>query len=181
MKTMRPLIFCLIFAPVLVTPARRACGGEPAAFQLQAEAKVDGTGIFLTQLVNPSLHAPLPILRLAPAPVLGQTTSLSRQQIIDLAKDALPDLNTTNWSGPLAVHISRRVRQLCEAEVLDLLRPALQRDYVGGRGELEIHFSRPWQAVTVPDEALSLHLTDVPSAGVGPNLVADFELWCGKE
>jgi flagella basal body P-ring formation protein FlgA len=107
--------------------------------------------------------------------------ALSRQQIIDLAKDSCPDLTTTNWSGPLAVHISRRVRQLCETETADMLRAALQRDYVGARGELEIHFSRPWAPVTVPDEPLSLHLTDVPSAGVAPNLVAGFELWCGKE
>jgi len=181
MNITRPFLFCLIIAPVLVTPARRACGGEPAAFQLKAEAKVDGAGIFLTQLVAPTLHAPLPILRLAPAPVLGQTMSLSRQQIIDLAKVSLPDLDTTNWSGPLTVRISRRVRQLCEAETADMLRAALQKDYVGARGELEIHFSRPWQPETVPDEPLSLHLTEVPSAGVLPNLVAGFELWCGQE
>jgi flagella basal body P-ring formation protein FlgA len=181
MNITRRIIFCLIIAPVLVTPAPRACGGEPAAFQLQAEAKVDGKGIFLTQLVAPSLHATLPTLRLAPAPVLGQTMSLSRQQIIDLAKNALPELNTTNWSGPLTVHISRRVRQLCEAEVADMLRAALQRDYVGTRGELEIHFSQAWQPAEVPDEPVSLHLTEMPSAGVLPNLVAGFELWCGQE
>jgi len=181
MNLTRSFIFCLIIAPVLVTSARRACGGEPAAFQLQAEAKVDGKGIFLTQLVAPALHASLPSLRLAPAPVLGQTMSLSRRQIIDLAKESCPDLNTTNWSGPLTVHISRRVRQLCETEAADMLRAALQHDYVGARGELEIHFSQPWQPATVPDEPVSLHLTEVPSAGVLPNLVAGFELWCGQE
>lgn len=123
----------------------------------------------------------LPTLRLAQAPTLGQTMSLSRQQIIELAKNAVPELNTTNWSGPLAVHISRRVRPLGEAELLDLLRAALQKDYVGARGELEIHFSRPWPPETVPDEPLRLQLTDMPSAGVQPNLMAGFELWCGQE
>jgi flagella basal body P-ring formation protein FlgA len=180
MKTTSRFIFCLLFAPVLLASVGGACG-QPAAFQLQAEAKVDGKGIFLTQLVTPSLHAALPILRLAPAPVLGQTTSLSRQQIIDLAKDSFPALDTTNWSGPPMVRISRRVRQLCEAELLDMLRTVLQRDYVGGRGELEIHFSRPWPSETVPDELISLQMTEVPSAGVMPNLVAGFDLWCGKE
>jgi flagella basal body P-ring formation protein FlgA len=107
--------------------------------------------------------------------------SLSRQQIIDLAKDSMPDLNTTNWSGPLAVRISRRVRLLCETEAAEMLRSALQRDYVGARGELEIHFTQPWQPLTVPDEPVCLHLTEVPSAGVLPNLVAGFELWCGQE
>jgi flagella basal body P-ring formation protein FlgA len=175
--------FILIFAValVLVPPARRAVAGESDAFQLQAEAKVDGTGVFLNQLLNSCPHASLPKLRLAPAPVLGQTTSLSRQQIIDLAKDAVPALDTTNWTGPELVRISRRVRQLCEADVQEMLRTALQRDYVGGRGTLEIHFSRPWQETAIPDEPISLQLTDIPAAGVMPNLVAGFELWCGKE
>jgi flagella basal body P-ring formation protein FlgA len=181
MKSMARFILCFVFALVLVPPARRAYAGEPAAFQLQAEAKVDGTGIFLSQLLNPTPHATLPTLRLAPAPVLGQTMSLSRQQIIALAKDAAPELNTTNWSGPDLVRISRRVRQLCEAEVAELLRAALQRDYVGGRGTLEIHFTRPWSLAAVPEEPVSLQITDVPPAGVLPNLVAGFELWCGKE
>jgi flagella basal body P-ring formation protein FlgA len=178
---MARFIFCFVLAPVLVSPAPRAGAGEPAAFQLQAEAKVDGAGIFLNQLLTPSPHATLPTLRLAPAPALDQTMTLSRQQIIALAKDAAPELNTTNWSGPDLVRIRRRVRQLCESEVADMLRAALQRDYVGGRGTLEIHFSRPWPLATVPEEPVSLQLTDLPPAGVLPNLLAGFELWCGKE
>jgi flagella basal body P-ring formation protein FlgA len=181
MKRWDRFILCVVLQLVLGTPACRAYGGEPAAFQLQAEAKVDGAGIFLQQVVATNLHATLPILRLAQAPVLGQTTSLSRQQIIDLAKDACPELNTTNWSGPPLVRISRRVRQLCEAEVVEMLRAPLQRDYVGARGTLELHFSRPWQPIDVPDEPVSLQLTYVPTAGVLPSLMADFELWCGKE
>jgi flagellar basal body P-ring formation protein FlgA len=181
MKRKDRLILCCVFALLLVPPARRAVAGEPDTFQLQAEAKVDGSGVFLNQLLTPFLNATLPKLRLAPAPVLGQTMSLSRQQIIALAKDSVPALNTTNWSGPEVVRISRRVRLLCEAEVVEMLRAGLQRDYVGGRGTLEIHFSRPWQNETVPEEPFTLQLTDVPAAGVLPNLVAGFELWCGKE
>ena len=181
MKSMVRFILGFVLALVLAPTAPRACAGEPAPFQLQAEAQVDGTGIFLNQLLTLSLHASLPILRLAPAPPLGQTISLSRQQIMALAKDAAPELNTTNWSGPELVRISRRVRQLCEAEMAEMLRVALQRDYVGGRGTLEIHFTRPWPPATVPEEPVSLQLTDLPPAGVLPNLVAGFELWCGKE
>jgi flagella basal body P-ring formation protein FlgA len=62
-----------------------------------------------------------------------------------------------------------------------MLQAALRRDYGGGRGALEIHFSRPWQNVTTPDEPITLQLTDVPAGGMLPNLVAGFELWCGKE
>src|SRR5208282_2457202 len=103
------------------------------------------------------------------------------QQIIDLAKEAAPELNTTNWAGPNRVRVSRRTRQLEETEVADMLRSALQRDYVGARGELELHLTRTWAAVTVPDEPVALQLMEPPPAGVMPNEVAGFELWCGKE
>jgi flagella basal body P-ring formation protein FlgA len=181
MKNMARLILALVCALDLAPLSHCAFAGEPAAFQLQADAKVDGTGIFLTQLLTSNFQANLPIIRLAPAPPLGQTISLSRQQIVALAKDAAPALNTTNWSGPELVRISRRVRQLCEADVVEMLRSALQRDYVGAGGKLEIHFTRPWPIATVPDEPVSLQLTELPPAGVLPNLVAGFELWCGKE
>jgi flagellar basal body P-ring formation protein FlgA len=176
----RFLLSC-VFVVVLIQPARRAVAGEPGSFQLAAEAKVDGAGIFLNQVLSLSPNATLPKIRLAQAPLLGQTISLSRGQIISMAKDAFPALDTTNWSGPEVVRIGRRVRNLCEAEVIDLLRTALQRDYVGGRGTLEIHLTRPWETTTAPDEPLTLELTQVPAAGVMANLVAGFELWCGKE
>jgi flagella basal body P-ring formation protein FlgA len=181
MKNAARFFVSLVFALVMVPPTPRARAGDAVAFQLQAEAKVDGSGIFLNQVLSPSNHATLPAFRLASAPSLGQTNSFTRQQIIALAKDVAPELDTTNWSGPELVRICRRVKQLCEADVTEMLRAALQKDYVGGRGTLEIHFTRPWQATNVPDETLSIQLTDLPPAGVLPNLVAGFELWCGKE
>jgi flagellar basal body P-ring formation protein FlgA len=174
-------IGAVVLALLLASPARLAWGGEPGAYALVPEAKVDGSGIFLNQLVRPPPSATLPPLRLAPAPSVGQTTPLSRQQIIDLAKEAAPELDTTNWTGPNNVRVSRRTRQLAEMELVDMLRTALQRDYVGARGDLELHLTRPWAEVTVPDEPLALQLTELPPAGVMPNEVAGFELWCGKE
>jgi flagella basal body P-ring formation protein FlgA len=180
MKSMARFIFCFLLALASPPLAPRA-GAAPAPFCLPPEAKVDGAGIYLNQLLLTNLHPTLPALRLAPAPPVGQTNSFTRQQIISLAKDAVPELDTTNWSGPELVRISRRVRQLCEADVTEMLRAALQKDYVGARGTLEIHFTRPWSPATVPEEALTLQLTDLPPAGVLPSLVAGFELWCGKE
>jgi flagella basal body P-ring formation protein FlgA len=165
----------------LVHPAPRAFAGEPADFQLLAEAKVDAAGIFLNQIVRPSAHATLPTLRLAQAPLLGQTISLSRRQIIALAAPAIPALDSTNWSGPDSVRVSRLTRPLAEAELSDLLRAALQRDYVGGDGVLEIHLTKPWQTTNAPVEPITLQITDLPPAGLLPNLVAGFELWSGKE
>lgn len=172
-------IFGFVIAVVLVTPARRVEADEPAVFQLIPEVQVDSSGIFLNQVVIP--HATVPSLRLAPAPPLGQTASLSREQIIALAKAALPALDGTNWTGPTQVKISRRTRLLTEADLVTLLRTVLQRDYVGERGELEIHLARPWDPVTAPDEPLTLQITSIPAAGVMASVVIGFELWQGQE
>ena len=53
------------------------------------------------------------------------------------------------------MRVSRRVRQLDEAELTALLTAALQREYVKDLGELELRLSSPWTAVTVPDEPLT--------------------------
>ncbi|MGO8697721.1 MAG: flagellar basal body P-ring formation chaperone FlgA [Limisphaerales bacterium] len=170
-----------VFALLLAAAAPAALAGGAASFALVPEAKVDSSGIFLSQIVRPPPSATIPLLRLAPAPPLGQTTPLSRQQIIDLAKATAPELDSTNWTGPNAVRVSRRTRELDQAEVTDMLRAVLQRDYVGSRGELELRLTQPWTPVTVPDEPLSLRVTDLPLAGIMPSEVAGFELWCGKE
>jgi flagella basal body P-ring formation protein FlgA len=170
-----------VCAALLAAATRVACAGDAASFALVPEAKVDSSGIFLSQIVRSPPSATIPLLRLAPAPPLGQTTPLSRQQIIDLAKAVAPELDTTNWTGPSTVRISRRTRDLGQVEVTDMLRAALQRDYVGTRGELELRFTQPWVPVSVPDEPLSLRVTDLPAAGIMANEVAGFELWCGKE
>jgi flagella basal body P-ring formation protein FlgA len=118
---------------------------------------------------------------LAPAPPLGQTTSLSRSQIIDLARQSAPQLVTTNWTGADIVHVTRLTRAMEEAELTTMLCSNLQRDYVGERGELEIHLTHPWQTLTVPDEPLTLQVTEIPAIGVMPNVIVGFELWRGTE
>jgi flagella basal body P-ring formation protein FlgA len=118
---------------------------------------------------------------LAQAPLLGQTTSLSRPQIIALAKEAVPALDTTNWTGPDHVSVTRLTRPLEEAEATELVRSALQRDYASGGATLEIHFTRPWKTVEAPVEPLTIRIIDAPASGILPNMVAGFELWCGPE
>ncbi|HEX4122745.1 MAG TPA: flagellar basal body P-ring formation chaperone FlgA [Verrucomicrobiae bacterium] len=154
--------------------------GQPGAFTLVSEAKADSSGIFLRQLLGPA-SVTVPQIRLAPPPALGQTTSLSRRQIIDLAKQALPELDTTNWAGADVVKVTRRTRPMDEEELTKMLRSDLQRDYVADRGELEIHLSRPWQTLEVPDEPLTLQITEIPASGVMPNVIIGFELWNGFE
>jgi flagella basal body P-ring formation protein FlgA len=151
------------------------------SWQLPSEAKVDSSGIFLNQVVSATPPVALPQVRLAPAPSLGQTTFLTRDQVLALARASLPGMNATNWTGPSRVRISRRVRALDEPELTGLLTAALQQEYVKDLGELELRFSTPWMAVTVPDEPLSVKLTQMPAAGVNPDFLAGFDLWNGKE
>lgn len=170
----------LLIAVVFAQPACRLFAGEAATYSLVSEAKADSSGIFLRQLLSPA-SVTVPQIRLAAPPALGQTTSLSRRQIIDLAKEAVPELETTNWTGPDVVRVTRRTRPMDEAELTTLLRSTLQRDYVGERGDLEIHVTRPWQTLTVPDEPLTMQITEIPMSGVMPNVIVGFEIWNGTE
>ncbi|HEY3915874.1 MAG TPA: flagellar basal body P-ring formation chaperone FlgA [Verrucomicrobiae bacterium] len=180
-RLLQQLKFLLVAAPIFFAPlAGWLFAAEPAAFNLVSEAQVDSSGIFLRQVLSPA-SVIVPQIRLATSPILGQTTSLSRQQIIDLVKQAAPELETTNWTGADAVRVTRRTRSMDEGELTALLRSTLQRDYVGERGELDIHLTRPWQTLTVPDEPLKMQITEIPPAGVMQNVIIGFELWDGSE
>jgi flagella basal body P-ring formation protein FlgA len=101
--------------------------------------------------------------------------------VIALAGTNVPAMSATNWTGPARVRVSRRIRPLDETELTSLLAAALQRDYVKDAGELELHFASSWTAVMVPDEPLSITITQMPAAGVNPNFLAGFDLWNGRE
>jgi flagella basal body P-ring formation protein FlgA len=151
------------------------------SWRLLPEARVDSSGVFLNQILSANPPVDLPQIRLAPAPALGQTSFLSRDQVIALARTNVDGLSASNWTGPLRARIVRRTRQLDETEITGLLAAAMQRDYLKDLGELELHFARPWVAVSVPDEPLQLTIGEMPAAGVNPNFVAGFDLWNGRE
>jgi flagella basal body P-ring formation protein FlgA len=170
--------------PMALAQSETSANEETAptvTWQLAGEARVDSSGIFLDQILKATPPVALPQIRLAPAPSPGQTTFLTRDQVLALAATNVSGLTASNWTGPGRVRISRRMRQLGEADLTSLLVAALQRDYVKDMGELELHFARPWMEVTAPDETLSVTLTDMPNTGVNANFVAGFDVWNGKE
>jgi flagella basal body P-ring formation protein FlgA len=175
------LAVCLVLAASASPAAAEDAAAPAVCWQLPAEARVDSSGVFLNQIVIPPPPVVLPQIRLAPAPLLGQTIYFSRDQILALAQSNVPAMNTTNWTGSRRVRVLRRMRQVDEAEMTALLTAALQRDYVKDLGELELHFSRPWTAAPAPDETLNVKMTEVPSTGVNANFLAGFELWNGAE
>jgi len=182
MKTVKTILFALAFARVAVAQ-------DDVAWRLLPDVKVDSSGIFLNQLVvpsssstvDPSTPVVLPHLRLAQAPILGQTASFSRNQIIELVQKYSSGLNTSNWSGATLIRVSRRTRQFTDSEMTDLLTVTLQRDYVKDRGELELHFARPMATALVPDEPLTLKVSELPATGIAANFAVRVELWNGKE
>ena len=166
-------------AILLGATAATALGDSPA-WRLLPAATVSGSGIFLNEIVeNPP--ETLPHLRLATAPAAGQTATLTRSQINELLRQQSAGLLTTNWMGATQIKISRRTRSLAEAEVLDLLTTALQRDFVKDKGELEIRPSRPWAVTAISDEVFTVKILDVPIAGVTPSFIIHFELRAGQE
>jgi flagella basal body P-ring formation protein FlgA len=177
MKALNKILLCLFLGS-----AAAVCASEPDAWQLLPQAQVDSDGIFLDQIVvPPTATVVLPHLRLAPAPSLGQTASLSRNQITELAQKHNTEFLTTNWSGATQVRVSRRTRQLSDSDLIELLTARLQQEFVKDRGDLELHLTRPWVKLPVPDAPLTLKLVELPAAGISPNFVVTFELWNGKE
>jgi len=178
-----------------LTLACAACAQEATTWRLLPEARVDSSGIFLPQLVQlvvPSSasssasvaaasSAVLPQIRLASAPSPGQTASFSRSQITELVQNNYSGLIVSNWSGATQVRVSRRTRQFTDSDMTELLTATLQRESVRDRGELELHLMKPWAAIPVPDEPLTLKYTDLPASGVSANFMINCELWTGSE
>ena len=175
-------IFSILAAMVCLAAAPIVRCEEPVTWQLAPQAQVDSTGIFLVQLVSPSSTTVVPPqIRLAPAPHLGQTVSLSRDQIAELARKQNPSLVITNWSGAAQIQITRRTRQFGEFDLTSLMTPTMQQEYVRDRGELEIHLTRPWTPIEVPDETLSVKIFDLPNGGINPDCAVHCEIWNGQE
>ncbi len=153
---------------------------ESFGWSLLPAVQVDATGIYLDQVVA-GAPADVPHLRLAPAPAFGRPLTLNPNQLNELLQQSAPELATTNWNGATQIKITRRTRQLTEAELRDLLTASLQQDYVKERGDLELRFMRAVPATTIVDEPLTVKLLDLPSAGVSANFIARFELKAGEE
>ena len=156
-----------------------ALAGQTNSWQLLPRASVDSAGVFLDEIIT--APSGVPHLRLTRAPSLGQTATFSRSQIADFVQRNAPSLSAANVSGAGQVGVTRRIRFFEESDLVDLLTATLQKEFVKGRGELELHLTRPWGRPQVPDEPLSLKVGELPAAGIVPNFVVDFVLWNGKE
>lgn len=157
-----------------------AAADEPVGWSLLPAVQVDATGIHFDQIVA-GAPAGVPHLRLAPAPSAGRMLSYTPAQLNELLRQTAPELVSTNWTGAAQLKITRRTRELSEADLKELLTASLQQDYVKERGELELRIIRPVPTANIIDEPLTVKLLDLPSAGVTANFIARFELRAGDE
>jgi flagella basal body P-ring formation protein FlgA len=155
------------------TPQQTATNQSPA-FQFRSTSQVDSDGVFLNQIATPP--GELPHLRLCDSPAFGKSIVLKRSELNEMARVAGYEMSLTNWTGPDGIRITRRSRSLDEREALQLLTLVLQQQYVKDLGELELRLSRPWLSTTVPDEAFSLKVLEIPTSGVAPMFIVRFEL-----
>ena len=149
--------------------------------EMEGIAQVDSQGIYLDQIVKTNLTTTIPHVKLAEAPVLGQSISWTRAQARTLAESVLPELKSIEWIGTEKIRITRKTRLLGDQEVREMVAQTLQRESIKGRGELELRFARPWTTVRVPDETLEVKLMDLPAFGVSPQFILRFELKTRKE
>jgi flagella basal body P-ring formation protein FlgA len=160
-----------------------ACAAsEASTFSLLGAASVDGSGVRLHQVATiGGLESGAAHVKIAPSPAFGRALTLTREQIKAALRISNPELNPVPWTGAESVRITRRGRSWSEGDLRDLLATTLQNEIIKERGELELRLARPWTAVTVPDEPLTLKILDMPAGGVSQHFILRFELVAGED
>ena len=87
---------------------------------------------------------------------------------------------TAQTASP-APRATRPTRLLEEAELRDHLTAALNRSCGGTKADWELHFTRQWTPVSVPDESLSLNIIEPALDRIGSSSILRFELRAGRE
>jgi flagella basal body P-ring formation protein FlgA len=174
----RRLIVCATW-PVLLSGS--AFAAEHIGLEMLPQAVTTSQGIFLSDVVTNSSEQALPRILLAPAPPVGRPMFYSRVQINSMLTKAAPEIACTNWGGAERIKISRATRVVNDTMLKELLTEAMQKESVKDRGELELRFTRPWNALIVPDDPISIKITEMPSSGVSANFICRFDLIAGEE
>ncbi len=177
-QTLKATAFCIFMACASHTQGSNL-PAQGISLDLAPAAAVNGNGVFLPQICGNPTN--LPDLRLTDAPSFDQTQTLTREDLQNLLASASPPMTVTQWTGAQSITLSRRHHVLNETLTLSLLQQALQVQSVKNRGDLELIFTEPWVAPSVPDEPLTVKILEMPLSGVAPNFIVRFELWTPEE
>ena len=164
-----------------VSTAGAAGEQSGVVIELPASVLVDGTGVFLHQLLGASAPVGLAQIRVAASPSPVQMLNYSRAQVADLVARHAPELGACAWSGATQVRVTRRMRALEDTELKQHLTDVLQREQVKERGELELRLVRPWTPVNIPDEPFTVRIIDLPTAGISASFIVRFEMRTATE
>lgn len=153
---------------------------QAESFELRRTIQVDGAGVFFRDLFKGGETNSTAAVQLADAPKVGQAITWDGNQVRKLVAEKAGLELSTNLAGADRVTITRRTRLFTERELKDLLQAALQQDHVKDRGELELRFARPWNAIMIPDEPFTVRILDVPATGLSQSFVCRFEIVCSE-
>lgn len=174
-------IWALVLAFMGWGPLFPTEAAEAEVYTLTTQTQVDSTGVFLDQILSNNSTNGVMHVRLCDSPPVGRLMTLPRSQVQALVAAVLPDLASKAWGGAASVQISRRTRQLPEAEILQALHGHLLKNAVRDDGELEIRFLRLWNPVTIADENYVLRVSELPQSGLVSVFQLRFELVAGRE
>ncbi len=171
MKSLLQFLVLLLGAEAVL-----AEGPVPA---MRPAAQVHADGVFSTDLFEgvPDLAK----VRVTNAPSVGGSLLVSRDQALAALVASGVPVTSTNWTGPITTRVTRRMRDLEEKEVREMLAAELQRRFSRDRGELELRLSRPWRTVSVADENSEIRIVEAPSQGITPVMSLKFQLKAGDE
>lgn len=80
-------------------------------------------------------------------------------------------------SRPAAFTVTNAAtRKLGSVELAKLLAEAIQAERIKGAGEVELSLARPWQAIDVPNQPLTLRILEMPTAALSSQFIIRFEL-----
>lgn len=155
-----------------------------SAWTLRPLASAGTAGVMLSDLVDfgtSTNFAALSSLRITNAPTVGRATAISRAFIESILRQRVAAPPQPRWEGAAECSVSRRTRPLEETEVLERLTTAMQKSYVGDRGELELIPTRPWVPPVIADEPGTLRIVEFPASGISASFIVRFELKAGRE
>jgi flagella basal body P-ring formation protein FlgA len=162
-----------------------AAADAPAATEswtLRPQAVAGTAGVFLADIVDTGTNGPaLPALRITNAPVVGHSLVVTRGLVEGVMRQRLPAAALPHWAGAAEATVARRTRALEESEVLERLTAAMQKSYVGDKGELELVATRPWVPPVIADEPGTLRIVEFPVSGLSASFIVRFELKAGRE
>ncbi|MDB6131174.1 MAG: Flagellar basal body P-ring biosynthesis protein-like protein [Verrucomicrobiales bacterium] len=143
--------------------------------------EVDRSGVFLDQVLNSTKEDAVPHIRLGVAPIAGQTVTWTREKAADVIKQQASEYYSTNWTGASHIKITRKMKQLGENDLKELMIACIQEEYLKGNGTLETRFTKPWTPISVPDETITCRVLELPATGINYSMIVRIELLAGKE